>query len=347
MMFLNREPQDAVSFTDETSRRNKEKTSRRVWTHAQVDKRISLAWFTEIYGMFPKSNGELKYAEIADGLDKLPREVKLRLAVGIRPIRIHIVDTFAYEAEYKQFLRYFYKCDDYEKMLRQEEDQNLAKLLILEMEKSITENVLYDSPAQRLERNFKRQRWAGFGYGLVAPQNQFGEPLEFDIEPFMKGRKKSYDTAAKWVCKSNAVFSDATDFSERGFLGEYEMRERVGEMLDYSHAFDEGDDESIKWLEAQRNYFARTSHFNSFESENKLYGNVDSRYSIRIQAADIAAGIAQRTYDEYELRSVLDKFDYVTFNGKKINEENIKQHLAHWNDVVERENKIQKLINSL
>lgn len=346
-MFLSREPQDAASFTDETSRRNTEKTSRKVWTHAQVGKHISLAWFTEIYGMFPKSNGELKYAEIADGLDKLPRDVKLRLAVGIRPIRIHIVDTFAYEAEYKQFLRYFFKCDNYEKMLQQDENQELAKFLILEMEKSITESVLYDSPAQRLERNFERQRWGGFGYGLALPQNQFGKPLEFNIEPFKKGKKKSYDTAAKWVCKSNAVFSDATDFSGRGFLGEYEMRQRAGEMLDYSHAFDEGDDESIKWLEAQRNHFARRSRFNRFGRRSTLYGNVDSKYSMRIQAADIAAGIAQRTYDEYELQVVLDKFDYVTFNGKKINEENIKQHLAYWNNIVERENKIQKLINNL
>lgn len=35
MLFSGSEPPDAISFTDETSRRNTSKTNRRVWTHGK------------------------------------------------------------------------------------------------------------------------------------------------------------------------------------------------------------------------------------------------------------------------------------------------------------------------
>ena len=52
-MFRGSEPQDALSFTDETSRQNKEKTARRVWTHAQISKFANIQWFLELRNLYP------------------------------------------------------------------------------------------------------------------------------------------------------------------------------------------------------------------------------------------------------------------------------------------------------
>ena len=347
-MFKGSEPPDAISFTDETSRENKEKTTRRVWTHAQVSKFDTLAWFKEFRGLYPEIDGELKSSQVVNNFEKLPRDVKLRVSSGIRNARIHIVDTFAYEAEYKQILRGIYKCDNYEKMLQTSENQVLTKAVITRMEDFVAESILLDSPAQRLERSLQARRLGGYGYySALAEQEQYRKELSTDLKPFRKGKKKVYDTATKWVSKSGSVFADAVEYAGHGFFGEYEARQHVAEMLNASHAFDDGDDSSIEWIKNQRDHFVTNTVYQTFGHLKPLYGEIDSKLSPRTQAADIAARIAQRDYDEYGLEGVLNRFDYVTFNGERITERNVRERLDYWNGIVEREEKIQKLVAGL
>ena len=61
-------------------------------------------WFLELRGLYPDVQGELK-SKFIEGFEKLPRDVKMRVFSGMRRARIHIVDTFSYEAESKQILR--------------------------------------------------------------------------------------------------------------------------------------------------------------------------------------------------------------------------------------------------
>lgn len=272
----------------------------------------------------------------------------MRVSSGVRKARIHIVDTFTYEARYKQILREVYKCDNYEEMLQNQENQELTKKVISGMEDFVAECILFDSPAQRLETNLKARSLGGFGYyQMFNNQEVSRNELAIDLKPFRKGNKRVSDTTSKWVSKSGAVFSDAVEFAGLGFWGECEARQRVSEMLNESHAFDEGDDSSIKWLEEQRKHFTKFNAFEAFGYQKSLYGKVDSKLSPRTQAADIAARIAQRIYDEHGLVEVFDKFDYITFNGEKITENNLKERINHWNQIAEREEKIQKLISKI
>lgn len=347
-MFHNSEPENAVSFTDETHRINKEKTSRRIWTHAQISNRDSVLWFHELRTLYPEIEGELKSFNIVKDFDKMQRNLKFRVASGVRKARIHIVDTLAYEAREKQIFREIYKCDNYEKFIQNLPDKNQAKKIILMMEEGIAERIIFDSPAQRLERKIQATRYLGYGYYTSQANERHRKRLSTDLEPFKKGSKKIYDTASKYVSKSSSIFSDALDFTERGFCGgEYETRQQVGDILNVSHAFDEGDNQSIQWLEEQREYFIEGVVYNAFGNNAKLYGNVDSKLSFRVQAADIAAGIAQKKYDENGLESVFECFDYITFNGERINEINIRERLYYWEKVEEKENKIQNLIVGL
>lgn len=346
-MLLIGEPQDAYSFTDETKLKNTEKTTRCVWIHAQISKLDSLDWFKELRGLYPEIQGELK-SKYIEKFDKLPREVKIRVSSGIRKARIHIVDTFAYEAEAKQILRNIYKCDNYEKMLRQNPNPEVVKQIISGMETFVAESILLDSPSQRLEQKLKAKSYSGLGFFLT---NDFSgnrrKELAVDLKPFRKGNKNIRDSVSKYVSKSGAVFSSAVEFA-RGFpLGEYETRQHIAEMLNISHAFDEGDEKSVKWIDGQRNHFITSNVYHTFNYLRPLYGNIDSRLSPKTQAADISSGFAEEFYNENGLQGVVDKFDYVTFNGEKINEGNIKERLNYWSQIVEREEKIQKFVSKI
>lgn len=125
------------------------------------------------------------------------------------------------------------------------------------------------------------------------------------------------------------------------------MRQHVSEMLNVSHAFDKGDDKSIEWLEEQREYFIENTGYRFLGNRTKLYGGIESKLSVRTQAADLAAGIAQKKYDRYGLEAVFEDFDYVTFNGERITESNVRERLYEWKQIEERELKIQKLISGL
>ena len=350
-MHSDLEIKEASSYTDETSRRRKSKCEiGRVWTHAQIGRKTDIHWLHDVRQEFPELHGEMKSSDFADRFDRIPTALKSRVSAGVRKARIHIVDTFAYEAEAKQILRKIYKTDDYEKVLREHENKEVARLIIEGMEDAVTEQILMDSPVARLERELISQNRDGFGYaGFLMDgtrRRQSRERMEraTSLVPFKKKGKKSYDTAAKYVSKSGSVFSDAVQFASRGLLGEHEMRRRVGWMLDKSHAYDAGDDKSVDWIEGQREMFAVENIYGIKEFLNPLYGDIDSSSSPRIQAADIAAAIAQNIYDERGLAGMLDKFDYVTFNGEKVDDLNISRITEHWRSVREREANIQKIV---
>lgn len=347
-MFPGSEPFDALSFSDETSRQNKEKSTTRVWTHAQVSRFADIHWFLDLREFYPDVVGELKSSQIVDSFYKFPRTLRQRISPGLRTVRIHVVDTFVYEAEARQLMRTVMKYDDYEKILRTHEDQEFAKHLVMGMEEHVATQILLDSPAQRLERTLQARRMSRFGYfGAITSQQQSRRKLALDLDPFRKGRKNLGDTAAKWVSKSGAVLSDALVFASHQFLGEYEARQIVADMLNVAHAFDEGDDTSVKWVKGQRDHFVIDTVYGLHGFLKPLYGNVDSRLSIRTQAADIAARIAQRIYDENGLEGLLDQFTYVTFNGEKVTESNIKSILEFWQEIERREDRIEKILKGV
>lgn len=345
-MFFLSEPSEAESFTDETSRKSQNKAMGRVSIHGQFGRYDSLHWLKELRSYYPDVQGELKSTRVAETYDRMPWTLRRIVSPGIRRVRIHVVDTFAYEAESKQLIREIYKKQTGYQIAthRAKENDEFAKFLLKRMEDFVAEAILLDSPAQRLERNIKRQRNSGYGYGMYAPELR-RQQLSVDLKPFRKKSKSQIGVAAAWVSKSGSVFSDALERTGYGFRGEHETRQLVSEILYKSHAFDEGDDASIEWLEEQREFFTSYQAC-GWLNPRPFYGKVDSRFSERIQAADIAAGIAERIYDKYHIPGLLDQFDYITFNGERLTESNHSDRIERWRRIAEREQKIQAFLDN-
>lgn len=79
---------------------------------------------------------------------------------------------------------------------------------------------------------------------------------------------------------------------------------------------------------------------------SRLYGDIDSRFSPHTQAADIAAGFACEAYDRNHIRQVVDDFDFVTLNGERLTEQNVTERVGYWSELLEREKRYQKFLNS-
>ena len=137
--------------------------------------------------------------------------------------------------------------------------------------------------------------------------------------------------------------------------GHYEVQR----TLQDSHAFDQGDDKSLKWIDDQRKEIGRNGwmpsgipdyvdDFGEYETFNdyaygKLY-NVPSHESEYVQAADIAAGFARVQYEQYNIAAVADRFEYVTINGERITHDNAEERFEYWRQLHEREKRNTPLI---
>jgi hypothetical protein len=62
----------------------------------------------------------------------------------------------------------------------------------------------------------------------------------------------------------------------------------------------------------------------------RLHGDLDSRQSFYVQAADIAAGIARQLYEGGSILAVKLNYDYVMFNGKRISQNEAYETIEEW-----------------
>lgn len=159
--------------------------------------------------------------------------------------------------------------------------------------------------------------------------------------------------AVKYAAKSGSVFNRAIDFvGPRRVFGhdgwtQYYMRRALGD----SHAFDRGDNKSIKWIDDQRRRvcgggpydyvddcgpWGKDGYWEPSGSFGRLY-SLPSETSRHIQAADIAAGFARQDYERYGIAAVAGRFDYVTLNGERITQDNAEEKFGLWRDLTEEE----------
>lgn len=344
-MMIVGEPKEPQSFTDETSIRVKGDQSV-VWIHAQVYSKDPLEWFHDLRHLYSVTYPELKARTIGE-FAKLPADIGEQVNRGLRRSRVHIVDTFAYEAEARQVMREILKVTDYEDVRRKTEDPQVATVIIQGLEDMVAERILLDSPAQRLERNLQAGI-GGYGYGrflAIERQKRRREELSNDLKPYRKRNKRVSDTVAKVASKSASVFSDALEFTESFPIFDYSGKLQVAALLNRSHAFDAGDSKSIETIDEQRKHFIVGTVYQVVGELAPLYGDIDSRLSVHTQAADLCAGLVREIYPNDGLEGVIDRVDYVTFNGERILESNFQAVTSRWNEIKRREERIRALIS--
>ena len=97
---------------------------------------------------------------------------------------------------------------------------------------------------------------------------------------------------------------------------------RMLRRMQPTHAFDAGDDQQLRLLEeARQNVLSElTVDGPLFMKPRPGITKVTSENSYFIQAADFASGIASNIYTFYGLLGVVSKFEYVTYNGRRVSQ---------------------------
>ncbi len=117
-MIIQSGPENAVSFTDDTSPDLQHEPERKVSIHAQVMKHHPLDWYYEILSLFPDVPGELKSEKILKNFPNLRKDKQRLIWSGLKRVRINIVDTLPHQAPWIKSLKEVSGRDDVLEMLR-------------------------------------------------------------------------------------------------------------------------------------------------------------------------------------------------------------------------------------
>jgi len=342
-MIIVSELSEAVSFTDDTSPNLNGWQDRSVSIHAQVLKEKPLDWYYDLLRLYPNNSREIKSSIILSEFQNLPQIMKERIWAGMKEVVVNVVDSLFYQSQFKELLQAIFRKDNALELLKNDarSGKGFAKEMLKRLDEHIARNILFDSPSRKLKSlaNIRKNFTGGYGYR----QNMFKYSSNMDIDkidlsPFEKQKKSMANMATKWTSKSGSVFSRAIDqvkdYSAPDF---FSWKIKTLKHLSESHAFDEGDSKSIDWIEEERGKIVNDVFLYDFPIDyfgiQKLQ-EVSSENSFHIQAADIAAGFARVIYERYGLEKLVIKFDHVTFNGQRINENDLEEKVRQWKQIV-------------
>lgn len=344
---------DTKSFTDETSPRQLTKSDRKVSITGQVIREEGTKWFRDLVKLCPVESVEVKSVRILDFFHTCPRDFQDRVWLGIKRVRINIVDSLPYQLNFKKIFDQVWKGSRIWKLIESDAQRHheLAKLVKKHFDERVTERIVRDSTPYRL-RELMRPKYAPYSLSYYLPENRRKYELEsVRLDPFRKKRASMTGTAVKYVAKAASVFNPAIDAVSpmTVYFGDTYHQYRVQQLLHDSHAFDEGDDSSVKWIRDQRQQVSSDDWAPFPEDDGWItdgyvddcgeYGElycVPSHENEYVQAADIAAGFARQNYERYGIAAVADKFEHVTINGERITHDNAEERFEYWRQLFER-----------
>lgn len=328
---------EAVSFTDEGSP-DARVTGDKVCINGQVNRDLSLDWYYKIIQFFPDVQGELKSKEVAERFKNFPASTRSVIWAGLGRVKIHIVDPRSHRHRVNNILRRAWKDDQAPQLLAQGEKEGRpdAKYFSAHLRNMVADSILRDSTAARVQFlgrilldpfalvpiDESLRRFLGGGHRVAQPL--------ISTEDFRKPKSLIRDVTS-WSAKSSVAFHSALDaatipnddpstmarFLDRDFL----RSKMAGELLPV-HAFDTGNQKQLDLLDEKR-----SEVFQELAAHDHVYGlmrkrpgivPVESRESFYVQAADIATGTASHIYTAHGLIGVLEKFEYVTYNGVRV-----------------------------
>jgi hypothetical protein len=324
----------AVSFTDDTSLPY---ASFPVSIHAQVIREQPLSWYFYLKARVPDGKGEFKEDALRTFI-ALAESERQQILKTLRMVRIHITDPRPYSTHIEDILRRILpKGTTVQAFLRRLDDstQHLADLRTLTIE-FVAERILLDSPAERLKRKYKtwecsnairRTAVDDWAYADALVEQEPEPPV--DLTPFQHQKAHLFRDVTRFVSASASVFSSALDRFDEA-VGDYLFASPmagpwlVTNALGTCHAFDEGNSRAVKWITEQRaSVLKDIDRYNHFYPEvlPEPLQELASTACVPIQAADIAANIARELWRRKDLVHVVRQFDYVTYNGQRISED--------------------------
>lgn len=331
-MILTAGSPDAVSFTDDTSLPS---VGAKVSIHAQVIRELPLDWYYTLLQRAPSHTNELKSAVIVEVFFALPDFERRRVLSTLKKVRIHVTDPRPYAHQIDELLTDIVPGGDVPGFI-QRLDRAQQQVAERERRMLIARRMLRDGPPQQVR--LKHLLWeyrAGLRISSWRPEPQVDEelmpyaaeesPREFDFTPFERSRKNVVNVLSAFLSKSESVFCEALDgmdeLIERGTQSPMLVAFQLSRTLSESHAFDKGDTREVEWIDGERrDVLRRIDRHGIFPVQPAPLPELDSRRSFLVQAADFAAGIAREMWSRNSLPHLVDTFDYVTYNGRRVSE---------------------------
>jgi hypothetical protein len=332
---------NAVSFTDDVKPDARSLTKKRhVSISAKVRRDNPLDWFYDLLNSCLNEKGELKSDRVVPAYQRLGLKRKAKLWDTLKEVQINVTDSLPYQARIHQNVKESMKREDAIDWIRQRasaKDPFAMKMQEL-LNNQTAESILFDAPSKQLSWNihFAQHR---MGYSLRVGSLGYARlpDHKIDLEHFKSSRPGSIVRAAtEWTAKSASAFSEAIDSTFTGYLYPYQhpLLNPVYKALRKSHAFDEGNDRSVKVMEVERKQIAREMSYHDYWQEmyplDPLHGKIDSKKSFFMQASDIAVGIAKYLYEQGEVLAVTLHFEYVMFNGRRIYQNDAYETIMKW-----------------
>jgi hypothetical protein len=326
---------EAISFNDDSSPRTDQTGGTKVCINAQVDRGLSLEWFYKLLALFPDFPDEFKSAIVVGKFNDLPVETRAIVWRSLTKVRLHIVDPRPHYREMEDWLRGVLNTDSPLDALRQMDlDRDPRSPLIRNfMRRMVGDSLLYESAPRRAQ---SLARIMSDPFALAAPElsSRFGNSLE--PEPLIgladfgrPGDRHLVGSIASWSAKASAAFHAALDVvkipDENDFMMHYDfgrhMRGRMAQELIPAHAFDQGNRAHIRLLQDTRDSVLEELTANDAfyrVIRRPSFPELESKESYYIQAADFAAGIAADLFSKEKLIGVVNRFEYVTYNGERL-----------------------------
>lgn len=326
---------DAVSFSDDTSLDSRH-TGAKVYVNAQVIREKSLDWFYRLLALFVDVRGELKSNRVVGKFHELPESVRRAIwSSGLAAVHIHIVDPRPYQRKADEILREAWRRSDAPVLLRrrlQERDAGV-NFVAESLSRYIAGSILGDSTAERAHAIITSMETPWYLSWERPVEQQVGNGLGI-LDAF--GNKALVRKATRWAAKSSAAFHRIVDclyddeYWPIGVDPDFYFRHRVFRELQVTHAFDPDDQQQLAILRDVRERLlrqvaARGGRFRLLEQGG--FSTVESSDSFYIQAADFAAAIARNLYSSEGLIAVASRFEYVSFNGKRVSNSDAEEEM--------------------
>jgi hypothetical protein len=329
-MILTPGSPNALSFTDDTSLPN---VGAKVSIHAQVIRELPLDWYYVLLQRAPSCAGELKSSVIVHVFFTLPDFERRKVLSTLRAVRVHVTDPRPYTHNVDKILSDMVPGGDVHGFIKRL-DRAQQRVATYERRKLIARRMLRDAPPQQIR--LKHLVWE-YQAGLrisrlqrepfvdeeLMPYYEEKPPKEFDFAPFERSRKNVVNVLSAFLSKSESVFCEALDsmdeFIASGTHSPMLVTLQLSRILAGSHAFDKGDTQEVQWIDGERHdVLRRIDRRGMFPVQAAPLSELDSTGSFLVQAADFAVGIAREIWSRNSLPHLVDTFDYVTYNGRRI-----------------------------
>lgn len=336
-------PEHLVRFSDETAPDTRTTDGRKVPVYATVNEGAPIDWYDDLLTHIPNAP-EVKSRWVLAHFERLPLKTRGRIRDGLREVTIHISDPRPYLGRADEACRR--TCSvDFETFLRLTRQSKHKEVVQIgeRLSSLIGQQMLRDSFGHRLSRVL-----------LIAEQRAWLSPwpaeedLGHVIHQLRRPSKSIFASVSEYTARGSAAFAPAFEKATTGG-GEADLRRfwfgpdsndlifrGTLKPLEDGHAFDAGNERLTRILDSMRRSMVKRLIRNTgFAIRRPQAGvpafvDMDSRADKRIQAADIAAGLARHVLGQEGPVGLIRRWAKVYYNGSRLTENNLEPVLRFW-----------------